>query len=575
MIQRPYLDGRSFRLHPIPPVALAACALIAVTALPAAPASAGPAPKVEVCHIPPGNPANFHTITISENALAAHLAHGDMEGPCKEICHILCSDNNRCTIDYEGNCEETGCLPLDDRPPVNCDDGDVCTEDESCDPIEGCANAPQPGNICDDGDACTDGDVCDEEGKCAGIGRENCCIYVGDCDDGDLCTNDFCNGVPENPSGTCSHADVECNDPDACTSLNCNPADGSCTIETPIVCDDGFGCTNDSCDPVSGCTNDLVECQPSDACQTSSCVEPGMCMDMSVDCVDDGVACTVEVCDPVTGCGSVADDSACDDGDRCTNDKCDPSSPSADGCRNDGPIPGCCHSDADCPTGQECNESAPIPRCEPAQPSCFTASDCIGSDWATCRQQCLAVAGCQPGVCDNFDPNLHPESASTVDQCINQGIDTACDDIDAYGRDFCGNICPLDTAASGCPCWDGSATSVNGVSNVVELWQLQGPTDCAYELCFDFTNQAGIIGDGTQAQCLSGSGAEMTTTAYSDQNQGFAQCWVQIDTQIVVEQTFPIGSSQAEACIAEHDALITLGGTFPNYFTNSCGLASF
>ena len=38
--------------------------------------------KVEVCHIPPGNPDNAHTITISENALRAHLDHGDHVGAC-------------------------------------------------------------------------------------------------------------------------------------------------------------------------------------------------------------------------------------------------------------------------------------------------------------------------------------------------------------------------------------------------------------------------------------------------------------------------------------------------------------
>ena len=38
--------------------------------------------KVDVCHIPPGNPDNSHTITISENALSAHLDHGDLVGAC-------------------------------------------------------------------------------------------------------------------------------------------------------------------------------------------------------------------------------------------------------------------------------------------------------------------------------------------------------------------------------------------------------------------------------------------------------------------------------------------------------------
>ncbi len=37
---------------------------------------------VTICHIPPGNPANVQTITISVNALPAHLAHGDYVGSC-------------------------------------------------------------------------------------------------------------------------------------------------------------------------------------------------------------------------------------------------------------------------------------------------------------------------------------------------------------------------------------------------------------------------------------------------------------------------------------------------------------
>ena len=38
--------------------------------------------KVVICHIPPGNPSNAHTITISQSAVQAHLAHGDSLGPC-------------------------------------------------------------------------------------------------------------------------------------------------------------------------------------------------------------------------------------------------------------------------------------------------------------------------------------------------------------------------------------------------------------------------------------------------------------------------------------------------------------
>ena len=38
--------------------------------------------KADVCHIPPGNPENFKTISVSNQAVPAHLAHGDLLGAC-------------------------------------------------------------------------------------------------------------------------------------------------------------------------------------------------------------------------------------------------------------------------------------------------------------------------------------------------------------------------------------------------------------------------------------------------------------------------------------------------------------
>ena len=59
--------------------------------------------KITICHIPPGNPENAHSITISVNALNAHLAHGDSIGDCEEACpeqECPCSD---------GSCSEECC----------------------------------------------------------------------------------------------------------------------------------------------------------------------------------------------------------------------------------------------------------------------------------------------------------------------------------------------------------------------------------------------------------------------------------------------------------------------------------
>ncbi len=40
--------------------------------------------KIEICHVPPENPDNVHTLSISVNAMRAHLAHGDYMDECTE-----------------------------------------------------------------------------------------------------------------------------------------------------------------------------------------------------------------------------------------------------------------------------------------------------------------------------------------------------------------------------------------------------------------------------------------------------------------------------------------------------------
>lgn len=40
--------------------------------------------RVELCHIPPGNPQNRHNITVGSSAVATHLAHGDYLGQCRD-----------------------------------------------------------------------------------------------------------------------------------------------------------------------------------------------------------------------------------------------------------------------------------------------------------------------------------------------------------------------------------------------------------------------------------------------------------------------------------------------------------
>ncbi len=60
---------------------LALAALAGVAASQPAAAGAGEE-KVTICHIPPGNPDNAHTIVVGAPAVPAHLDHGDSLGEC-------------------------------------------------------------------------------------------------------------------------------------------------------------------------------------------------------------------------------------------------------------------------------------------------------------------------------------------------------------------------------------------------------------------------------------------------------------------------------------------------------------
>ena len=222
--------------------------------------------KLEICHFPPGNPANFHTITIDEPALPAHLAHGDFGGPCPDDCRLfgsVCDDGDACTTDTcnsDGTCAHS--------IPTDCDDGNPCTAD-SCDPITGgCLNTPLDGGTCDDGNVCTGPvDQCDSTGQCHGVPIEGCCTADAACNDNNACTVDTCDPATH----TCTNLIRTCTASDACHIASCAPDDGSC-VEAPIDCDDQNACTDDSCDPASGlCGHQSISCDDADPCTTDSC----------------------------------------------------------------------------------------------------------------------------------------------------------------------------------------------------------------------------------------------------------------------------------------------------------------
>jgi len=75
--------------------------------------------KVDICHVPPGNPDNAHTINVAEPAVDAHLAHGDFVGTCECVQDGDCVDQDLCTTD---SCDAGQCVSR----PVVCGPGEVC-----------------------------------------------------------------------------------------------------------------------------------------------------------------------------------------------------------------------------------------------------------------------------------------------------------------------------------------------------------------------------------------------------------------------------------------------------------------
>jgi len=82
---------------------------------------------VTLCHVPPGNPANAHTITVGAPAVKAHLRHGDHLGAC------------------DGSSEpDAGTTP----PPPPADGGSTQPDGGSTQPDGGSTEPPDGGPVC-------------------------------------------------------------------------------------------------------------------------------------------------------------------------------------------------------------------------------------------------------------------------------------------------------------------------------------------------------------------------------------------------------------------------------------------
>ena len=116
-----------------------------------------------------------------------------------------------------------------------------------------CAGQPD-GTACDDRDACTRSDTC-QGGQCMGASTGACSVAPDPCHAHGLCdpSGGACVGGGLQPDGTpCSVGDA-CTVGDSCES-------GVCTAGSPLSCDDGDLCTDETCDSRLGCLVAPVLC---------------------------------------------------------------------------------------------------------------------------------------------------------------------------------------------------------------------------------------------------------------------------------------------------------------------------
>jgi hypothetical protein len=416
---------------------------------------------------------------------------------------VDCSDDSPCTEDL---CDpDKGCFhaPVPDDPAVACDDNNLCTLVDSCIGGECIGNDPID---CNDGELCTD-DICDiVTGECAYANNEAKCDDKNPCTTNDTCGNGFCFGGDW----------LTCNDDNLCTEDSCQPAEGGCVF-TPTTdpCDDGNPCTvpdmckdgaclpgeticqcvedgdcvddGNLCNGLPMCENGaciinpdtVVVCDPSQDtdCQTNTCDPPigecfilpskddtpcsdgsfctekdlcqqGICVGNSIVCNDDNF-CTDDDCAPATGCVYVNNTLSCDDQvvctdkDACTEGKCTGSPITCDDdnvctediCMDLNNSPSCFHqyNDLTCDDDDACTDT------DTCTNGICKGSTIICKDENPCTlDECEPATGCvfppNSDLCDDDNPCTVKDQCSEG-KCTGQAKD--CDDSNSCTNDSC------------------------------------------------------------------------------------------------------------------------------------------
>jgi hypothetical protein len=321
-----------------------------------------------------------------------------------------CNDSNLCTLNDicqpDGSCAGT---------PVVCQALDQCHVPGVCNRATGVCSNPNIANgmKCDDGAACTTGDVC-INGACKGVpvvcpAPTTCQVSVA-CDP----SSGSCVAVNQ-PDGT------ECGAVSACAHDVCQA--GACVANVPkpkgTVCNDQDSCTQtDACDGAGACVGgDPVGCPPADSChaagvcdQGSGKCQPGALLSgtcfINGDCYAAGGLSPVDSClhcDPAqsqTDFSVFADYTACEDGDLCTYfNYC---------------LSGfCTGTPVDCGALDQCHYNA----CDPGSGYCL-AHDVTDGTSCSDGNACTTGDSCQSGVCTAGAGCVSPSVCGSVGCCI-------------------------------------------------------------------------------------------------------------------------------------------------------------
>lgn len=329
-----------------------------------------------------------------------------------------CTGFNLCFQTY--TCADGQCLG---SYPVTCAAQDQCHDPGQCDPATGACSNPPKGNgtPCNDGNLCTQIDSC-QGGTCVGSNPRPCaasdqCHDPGTCDpgtgvcsdpaklngstcnDGNLCTQtDTCqDGVCSGGSlRTCTALD-QCHDPGTCepsTGVCSNPAKGN-----GALCNDGNLCTQTDTCQGGGCTgSNPVTCTPAGQCFDVGVCDPGTgtCNDPPkpnlTPCNDDGNTCTYDRCNGSGTCShpNKPQFAICDDGDACT---------SGDMCNGSG---ACGGSVVTCEDGLACTSD----QCTYPNGQCANQ---LLSGWCRTPDGCFTDGATRPGYpCYYCSSSLNP-----------------------------------------------------------------------------------------------------------------------------------------------------------------------